>query len=114
MTQTAVSQTISAATTNATSVKASPGTFYGVFASNINASACYLKIYNKASAPTVGTDVPVMTILVPGNTAGGGVFVRDIAIALSNGVAFAVTTGVAIADTGAVALNEVVINLLYV
>lgn len=109
-----ISKTISVATTNATSAKASAGQVYGYFLSNINAAPAYLKLYNKASAPTVGSDVPVMTILIPGNTAGAGAnceFTNGIQFA--TGVAYAVTTGVANSDTGAVAANEVVINLLY-
>lgn len=107
-------KTISAASTNATSVKASAGQLYDIECYNLNASPRYLKLYNKASAPTVGTDVPVRTILIPGNTAGGGV-ARFIALGLafSTGIAFALTTGVADTDTGAVAANEIVVNLGY-
>lgn len=103
---------ISAATTNATSVKASAGTIGYLTASNINASPRYLKIYNKASAPTVGTDVPVHTFIIPGNTAGAGTNIPlpPQGIALGTGIAFATTTGVADADTGAVASADLVIN----
>lgn len=38
---------------------------WSVVTSNINAAARYLKLYNKASAPTVGTDTPVLTIPLP-------------------------------------------------
>ena len=38
---------------------------YVLTASNPTATAAYLKLYNKASAPTVGTDVPVLTITLP-------------------------------------------------
>lgn len=109
-----VSRTISAASTNAASIKSGAGQLYGIVATNINAAVRYLKIYNKASAPTVGTDVPVLTIALPGNTAGAG-----LAVDLSNGIAFttgiaaALTTGVADSDTGAVAANELVVHLIY-
>lgn len=109
-----ISRVISAATTNATSVKASAGQVFGWFASNVNAAARYLKLYNKASAPTVGSDTPVMTILIPGNTAGAGTNIEYTnGIAFATGIALALTTGVADADTGAVAANELVVNLLY-
>lgn len=110
-----VSRLISAATTNATSVKASAGQVYSIYAHNINAAVRYLKIYNKASAPTVGTDTPVLTLPIPGNAAGAG-FALDtggMGIAFATGIALALTTGVADADTGAVAANEIVIHLLY-
>ena len=62
----------------------------------------------------MGSDTPVMTILVPGNTAGAGANVEFTnGIAFGTGIALAITTGVADADTGAVAANEIVVNLLY-
>jgi len=109
------SKTISAASTNATSVKGSAGQVYAIYAHNTNAAVRYLKLYNKASSPTVGTDTPVLTLPIPGNAAGAG-FVLDtggMGIAFGTGIALALTTGVADADTGAVAANEIVVNLLY-
>lgn len=110
-----ISRTISAASTNATSAKASAGQVYTIMAHNINASVRYLKLYNKASSPTVGTDTPVLTLPIPGNSAGAG-FVLDTGgsgIAFSTGIAYAITTGVADSDTGAVSANEIVVNVLY-
>lgn len=108
------SVTISAASTNATSVKASAGQLYAVQVFNTNAAARYLKLYNKASAPTVGTDTPVKVITIPGNTAGGGVAVEfSKGVTFGTGLAFALTTGAPHTDTGAVAANEIVVNLDY-
>lgn len=110
-----ISRTISAASTNATSVKGSAGQVYTVTGVNLNASPRYLKLYNKASAPTVGTDTPVMTLPIPGNTAGAG-FSLDtggMGIQFTTGIALAITTGVADADTGAVAANEIILHVLY-
>lgn len=106
---------VSAATTNATSVKASAGQVYMITASNVNAAARYLKLYNKASAPTVGTDVPVHTFIIPGNTAGAGtnIPVPTVGIAFSTGIAFALTTEATDAGTTAVAASEIVVNLAY-
>lgn len=102
---------ISAATTNATSVKPSAGQLYWVYVTNTNAAIRWLKFYNKASAPTVGTDVPVLVLGIPGNTAGaGGTVSITIGIQFTTGIAFATTTGVADADSAAVAANELVIN----
>jgi hypothetical protein len=75
---------ISAASTNGTSLKASAGQLFFIQATNINAAVRYLKFYNKASAPTVGTDVPVLTFAIPGNAAGAGFLVE-----VTNGLAFA-------------------------
>lgn len=107
-------KTISAASTNGTSVKGSAGHVYGIQAFNTNAAARYLKLYNKASAPTVGTDTPVKVLTIPGNTAGAGLIVEsDKGLAFGTGIAFALTTGVADSDTGAVAANELVVNIDY-
>jgi hypothetical protein len=109
-----VSKTISAATTNATSVKASAGQVWGIVATNVNANPRFLKLYNKASAPTVGTDVPTHTYLIPGNTVGAGISVfMGEGSAFSTGIALAITGAVADNDTTAVAANEIVVNLRY-
>jgi hypothetical protein len=111
-----MSKTISAASTNATSLKASAGQVYAIQVFNLNAAARYLKLYNKASAPTVGTDVPVKVILIPGNTAGAGAVMCDwsAGLAFGTGIAWALTTGMADADTGAVAATEIVVNIDYI
>lgn len=108
---TAVSKLISAASTNATSVKASAGQVFGWAIYNGNAAVRFLKLYNKASAPTVGTDVPVMVVPIPAGALANVAFPHGIAFAA--GIAFALTTGVADSDTGAVAANELVVNLAY-
>lgn len=55
---------VTAATTNATSIKTSGASLYTITISNVTAATIYVKLYNKASAPTVGTDVPNITIPV--------------------------------------------------
>jgi hypothetical protein len=95
----------SAASTNATSVKASAGMLYRITAANTNAAARYLKFYNKASAPTVGTDTPLFTIYLPAS--GGFSEEFDIPVSFSTGIAYAMTTGVADTDTAAVSLNDI-------
>lgn len=103
---------VSAATTNATSVKASGGTIGLIAVSNKNAAPVYFKLYNKASAPTVGTDTPVMTILVPTNST--VTVPHPTGLRLATGIAFALTTGLAVADTGAVTAGDVVTHISYV
>lgn len=104
----------SAASTNATSLKASAGQIYSVQVFNTNASARYLKFYNKASSPTVGTDTPVKVLTIPGNANGAGLVLSwPQGIAFGTGIAFAATTGAADSDTGAVAANEIIINIDY-
>lgn len=104
--------TISAASTNATSVKAATSRLIAYECFNQNTSVRYLKLYNKASAPTVGTDTPIKVIAIPGS--GGANLYIDKGVKFDTGLAFAITTGAAHTDTGAVAANEIQINLDYV
>jgi hypothetical protein len=109
-----VSSIVSAGSTNATVAKASAGQVYNIQVSNTNAAARYLKLYNKATAPTVGTDTPVWRMAIPGNTAGAGFIVNaDPGIAFGTGISYALTTGAADSDTGAVAANEILVNISY-
>jgi hypothetical protein len=106
---------LSAASTNATSLKASAGTLYSLYVTNLNAAVRYLKFYNKASAPTVGTDTPVATFPIPASTTGAGFVINlDPGFDFSTGIAYATTTGVADSDTAAVAANEIIIVGVYV
>lgn len=102
----------SAATTNATSSKASAGSLIGIACSNTGAAAAFVKLYNKASAPTVGTDVPVLTITVP---ASGTVQVDWGALGyrFSLGIALAITNLAADTDTTAVAASQVKVTGTY-
>lgn len=103
---------ISAATTNATSVKATAGVINDIIISNASASAKYFKLYNKASAPTVGTDIPVKTVLVPaGSTVAFGC--GPFGIRLATGIAYALTGGIAVGDMTAVALNDLAVGITY-
>jgi hypothetical protein len=98
------SRVVAAATTNATSLKATPGQIYNIDLFNTAAYAVFLKIYNKASAPTVGTDTPVWTIPVP---AGGG-FSKFFPMGktLGTGFAYAITKLQADSDTTAVIAGD--------
>ena len=97
----------SAATTNATLVKASAGRIFKIVGRNDVASKRYLKLYNKASAPTVGTDAPVATFVLNASsdfnfelTSYGQYF--------STGIAFAITGAITDADTTAIAASDII------
>lgn len=104
----------SAATTNATSVKASTGILCGGSLRNRAASERYFKLYQKATAPVVGTDTPILTIGIP---AGGAITLGDVfgfaGLLMSTGVAYAITGAYADNDTTAVAAGDVDVNLIY-
>jgi hypothetical protein len=103
----------SAATTNATSAKVSAGRLYAIQGYNTASAVRYLKLYNKASAPTIGTDTPVKTLAIPPGV--GFAFDFPLGYSFSAGIAFALTTGLADADAGAVAAGDILgLNLDYV
>lgn len=105
---------ISAATTNATSVKASAGAIGEIFAFNTSASTKFLKLYNKASAPVVGTDVPVITIPIA-PSAESNFRISDMGgMRFTTGIAFAITAAAADNDTTAVAAGDVITGIQYV
>lgn len=106
---------VAAASTNATSVKASAGKVIGGQVANTSAAWKYLKFFNKASAPTVGTDVPVFIVSVPPNGIVELAAVFDqYGLSLSAGIAYAVTGAAASLDATALAANDVVLSLLYI
>lgn len=101
---------ITAATTNATSVKSSAGSVHKIVVQNTSGAIMFFKLYNKAAAPTVGTDVPSNTYAVyPAQTldlsfSGGKAF--------STGLAYALTAASADNNTGAIAASSLV-NIEY-
>lgn len=96
-----------AASVNATSAKGSAGNAFKIFGYNAKASVVYCKFFNKASAPTVGTDVPVLTIPI----AASGRFDIDIGGAFgfhfTTGIAYALTTDAADAGTTALLAGDI-------
>lgn len=106
-----------AASVNATSVKGSAGNLHKIYGVSANAAARYLKLYNKATAPTVGTDTPIFTLYIPPNTVNGGQFSFDfgpIAHYFSLGIGYGMTTAAADADTGALTAGDVIaFNISY-
>lgn len=101
-----------AASTNASSQKASAGNLFELSISNPTATAISVKLYNKASAPTVGTDVPVFTVTV---AAGATVNppLGNIGKRFTTGIAMAATALPAATDTG-VAVAGVQIHGSYI
>jgi hypothetical protein len=105
---------ISTASTNANVVKSSGGNLYSIVAIGQTSTIRYLKLYNKATAPSVGTDVPVLTIPVPANTQGAGVSIPfSMGVNFSLGIGIAITSGSADNDAGAVGASDVIVNLTY-
>jgi hypothetical protein len=101
----------SANSTNATSAKASAGTVHSINGFNASAAVTYLKLYRKASAPTVGTDVPYVTLALPALLPFE--FSFD-SLYFTTGIAYGLTTDAADAGTTAVAAGAILgLNVVY-
>lgn len=104
---------LSAASTNSTNVKASAGTVFSVTAINTTTTIYYLKMYNKATAPTCGTDTPVHTLPVPASATAAGLTVNPfLGLNFTAGIGFCLTGAIADADATAAATG-VAINIGY-
>lgn len=102
----------SAATTNATSVKATAGTVFQVTASNVGAAAAFLKLFNLATAPTVGTSVPFLTLPVPA-TGVLNIPLGALGMRFATGIAFSVTNLIADTDATVIAAAQVKVAIAY-
>jgi len=104
----------SLATTNAALIKPSTADLHSIIAIGLTSTVRYLKLYNKATTPIVGTDIPAITIPIPANTQGAGIVVPfSIGINFPLGIGITITAGSADNDTVAVAAGDVIINLTY-
>lgn len=101
---------VSAATTNATVVKASAGQLYGYYIYNNNAAMRKVAFHNTASAPTAGASI-FFTLNIPPNSAANVDFAMG--IAFSAGIAFTTVTDNTDAGATAVAAGDLTINLFY-
>ena len=113
ITNTTAATLSSAATTNATSVKTTAGNLYSVTASNVGAAAAFLKVFNLATAPTVGTSVPFLTIPIPASGVVNVPFGAQ-GFRMSTGIAFSITNLVADSDTTAIAAAQVKVAIAYI
>lgn len=98
-TLTAITPLTSAATANATVAKASAGNLFEVTITNPTATAAYFKVYNKATAPTVGTDVPIFILPVSANSI--STLSWDGGKRFATGISYALTGAITVADTTA-------------
>lgn len=101
---------LSTASTNSTLIcggatagtcQAGPHIIYQIVAINTTATIYYLKLYDKPTAPSCGSDTPVLTLPVPfGQTSSGGGFTIPIPV----GTQF--LTGIGICLVGGIADND--------
>ena len=72
-------------------IKATPGMLFKITAYNVNAAVRYLHIYNKATAPTLSTDTPLMTFAL-NPTSAREIDMAGMGVTFSTGIAWAFTT----------------------
>lgn len=95
-----------AATTNATSLKATPGIVYEVSAVNNAAYDVFVKLANKATAPVPGTDIPFRVLRVPaGQTA--QMVIPGVGLYFSTGIGYSATKLVGKLDATALVAGDV-------
>lgn len=105
----------SAASTNGALIITGTSGLQAFYATNEGASPAYVKLYNKATAPTVGTDIPEMIIPIPA-AVGGVPGVASLPIGFSGfrfplGLGIAITRNAVHTDVTAVGAGEVKVKL---
>lgn len=101
---------VSAATTNATVVKASAGQLYGYYIYNNNAAMRKVAFHNSSTTPTAGAGI-FFTVNMPPNSAANVSF--EMGIAFSAGIAITMVTDNTDAGATAVAAGDLTANLFY-
>lgn len=105
----------STADTNGALVLTGTSSLHCLWATNIGATPAFVKLYNKATAPTVGTDVPEMIIPVPAAVSGvpgvASINPGFLTFRFALGLGIAITGGMADNDTTAVAAGQVKVKL---
>ena len=106
---------IAANTNNSTLIAAGEHTVHGVQLSGIGAAPGYLKLYDKVSAPTCGTDVPKKVLAIPAAATAANGAINNVTISLGSqfqqGLGICVVTGIADNDNTAVAAATFNINI---
>lgn len=92
-------------------IKPSAGQINGWYLFNNATGSRFVKFYDKATNPTVGTDTPLLTLQLP---AGDGANLNLLpGIQFNNGIGIAATVNVGDSDTTAPSANDVVANVIF-
>jgi len=107
----------STASTNSTLIRGSAGTVFNIIVHNTHSgggsgSAIALRFYDKATAPVVGTDVPMIIIHVQSNDSKEINFTSG--ITFKNGIAYSITDGTALLDATPVSADGVQVYIGYI
>lgn len=114
------SMIVSAATVNNTLVKNSAGVISNIVVgspgntvgSGFTFTHCYIKLYNKATAPIAGTDVPFAVYpIISGTT---NVIPFPMGLRFTTGIGYAITRNASLLDNTAINATEVVGTITYI
>ena len=89
-----------------------PKLLFGYYLSNKSNSPIYVKFYNKATAPTVGTDTPILTLPIPAYSAANQEFLGGID-EFPLGLGIGCTTGPTDDAVGGTTTNDLIVNVFY-
>jgi hypothetical protein len=104
----------SAAGTNVALILTGARKLIGYTFQNTTATAAYVKLYNKATAPVVASDIPFLPpILVPANGA-SPVYFNDFGKAFSLGLGIACTNLIANTDATATTVDQIIGHIDYI
>jgi hypothetical protein len=98
-------------TTSGVLIKSSAGSVYGWHFANIGGSDVFVKLYDMSTAPTVGTSIPKLTVLVP--TRGTVQIWSPQGISFTNGIGIGCATGILDSNSTAPPASSVVSNLFF-
>jgi hypothetical protein len=98
---------ISAAGSNSNLIKTGKSNLSNLFVVNTSATIKFFKLYNKATAPNVGVDIPLITIPLPSGQCGFTVPAL-VGINFSLGLAFAITSGASDGNSGTILSGDII------
>jgi len=106
----------STASTNATSLKSSPGSIFNMVIHNTHSgggsgAAVAFRLYDKATAPNPAVDVPMIIIHIPSNSSKELNFTSG--ITFTNGIGYAITAGDDVLNATPVDLNGIQLYIGY-
>lgn len=99
------------ASANAVLIKNTTGLIFNITAMNASAGIRYVRLYNKATAPTAGTDTPIIIIAIPATSSKEISFSTGVLFSLGIGVA--ITGAAAVLDSTAVSAGDVQLTINY-
>jgi hypothetical protein len=106
---------VATASTNANFIKAAPGSIKSITFVNMTASAKFVRIYDKASAPVPASDIPDFTVSVPVSAGSNPPYTWGTSgYTMTNGIAFDITGAIGDTDTTATAAGDVKIVVTYI